>query len=405
MNAPASRVPLHAPEFAADPHRAYAEMRATHGPLVPVELAPGVPATLVIGYQAAVRILNDPENFPADPRAWQQDLPPDCPVKPMLEWRPNALRSSGDAHTRYRAANVASLEAIDLHVLRSTVARLAVAQINTFCASGEADVLTQYAWPLTFQTLNALLGCPPELGERVARGMAAIFEGVDAERGNDLLVQALTELVTLKGRQLAEGQPTDDVTTRLLAHEVGLNGTEMIHQLVTLYGAGIEPMTNLVTNTLRLMLSDPRFSGDVRSGTLSVRDALEEVLLQDPPMANYCVSYPPRPVRFEDVLLPAHQPVVISMAAANNDPAVTEPGRYAGNRAHLSWSTGPHTCPAQSPAYLIAYEAVELILDALPEMRLAVPADRLTWRPGPFHRALTGLPVVFSPSQPIPAPH
>lgn len=35
------RIALYAPEFAADPHAAYRSMRRTHGPLVPVDLAPG----------------------------------------------------------------------------------------------------------------------------------------------------------------------------------------------------------------------------------------------------------------------------------------------------------------------------------------------------------------------------
>lgn len=101
----------------------------------------------------------------------------------------------------------------------------------------------------------------------------------------------------------------------------------------------------------------------------------------------------------DGVLLPAHQPVLISMAACNNDPAIARaPGGIAGNRAHLAWSIGPHTCPARSHAYLIAETAVTHLLDALPEMDLAVPADELRWRPGPFHRALESLPIVFDAS-------
>ncbi|MGF6882180.1 hypothetical protein ABIA39_002779 [Nocardia sp. GAS34] len=50
------RVALYSSEFAADPHASYRRMRETYGSLVPVELSPGVPATLVIGYRAAVRI-------------------------------------------------------------------------------------------------------------------------------------------------------------------------------------------------------------------------------------------------------------------------------------------------------------------------------------------------------------
>src|SRR6476469_9494086 len=60
------RVALYTPEFAADPHRAYRDMRERYGALVPVDLAPGVPATLVVGYYSALQILNDPDHFPAD---------------------------------------------------------------------------------------------------------------------------------------------------------------------------------------------------------------------------------------------------------------------------------------------------------------------------------------------------
>lgn len=391
-----TRVPMYTPEFAADPHGVYERMRREHGSLVPVLLHPDVPATLVIGYHTAIRILHDQERFPADPRTWEKDIAADCPVKPMMEWRPNALRSSGIEHARYRSANVYSLNGVDLHGLRRVVQDVAVGLINGLTQAGEADLISQYAFPLAFQVLNTLLGCPPEIGQRVAEGMAQIFEGDDAEAGNAKLAGALAELVMMK-----KEQPADDVTTRLLQHESDLDVPEMVHQLATLYGAGIEPQQNLIANALLLILTDERFSGDVLDGNLTVRDALDEVLYQDPPMANYAISYPPYPVQLDGVWLPAHQPVVISMSACNNDPAIASDQR-AGNRAHLAWSVGPHACPAQSAAYLIAQAAIDQILDALPEMELAVPAAELVWRPGPFARALAALPVVVPGSPPIP---
>jgi cytochrome P450 len=387
---------MYTPEFAADPHGVYERSRRHHGSLVPVLLDPEVPATLVVGYHTAVQILHDQERFPADPRRWEQDAPPNCSVMPMMEWRPNALRSSGSEHTRYRAANVYSIGGVDLHGLRTIVQDVAVGLINDMCQAGKADLISQYAFPLAFQVLNTLLGCPPEIGGRVALGMAQIFEGIDAAAGNAMLAAALAELVALK-----QEHPGDDITTRLLQHEVGLDMTEMVHQLATLYGAGIEPQQNLIANSLLLILTDERFSGDVLDGNLTVRDALEEVLYQDPPMANYAISYPPYPVQIDGVWLPAHQPVVISMSACNNDPAIASDQR-AGNRAHLAWSIGPHTCPAKSVAYLIAQAAIDQILDALPEMELAVPADQLVWRPGPFARALASLPVIVPSSPPLP---
>ncbi|MGY1946962.1 cytochrome P450 [Nocardia asiatica] len=390
----AERVSLHSPEFAADPHRAYREMRARYGSMAPVELAPGVPATLVLGYRTAVRIMHDPEHFPADPRTWQANVPADCPVLPVLSWRPNALRSTGAEHARYRQANTASIDAVDLHGLHEAVEEIAVPLINAFCASGSADLVSQYAFPLAFAAINAMLGCPTEIGQEVAAATAAVFDGVDAEEGNRMLAAALSRLLELK-----RDQPGEDITTRLLRHPAGLDDAEMIHQLVVLYGAGIEPLQNLIINTLLLILTDDRFGGDVLGGSLSTRDALDEVLFTDPPMANFSVTYPRQPILIDDVWLPAHQPVVISFAACNNDPAISG-HNHTGNRSHLAWGAGPHACPARTPAYLIAQDAVDQLLDALPELRPAVPVHEMSWRPGPFHRALAELPVVFPGTPP-----
>ncbi|MFG3384191.1 cytochrome P450 [Streptomyces sp. NPDC047999] len=391
------RIPLYAAEFAADPHAAYEGMRKVHGPLVPVELAPGLDATLVIGYAAARRILNDPLRFPADPRVWQQHVPATCPVRPMMEWRPNALRSSGAEHARYRAANTASLEEVDQHGLRALVEKVAEAAITDFRTAGRADLVSQYALPIAFRVLSTLLGCPDEIGARIADGMARIFNTTDAARGNEILTRAVADLVTLRRHQ-----PGPDITTRMMSHPAHLNDHEMGHQLITLYGAGIEPLTNLIVNTCRKLLTDEAFSASLHAAQSTVRDALDEVLYTDPPLANYCITYPSYPADVDGTLLPAHQPVVISMAACNNDPDLTlglPPDALTGNRAHLSWSAGPHTCPARSHAYLIAETAVTYLTDAFPEMDLAVPEGELRWRPGPFHRALTALPVIFPTSR------
>ncbi|MFJ9370498.1 hypothetical protein ACIRRA_39585 [Nocardia sp. NPDC101769] len=86
-------------------------LRREHGRLVDVDLAEGIPATLVLGYQAALAILNDLEHFPADPRAWQSTVSSRCPVLPLMEWGPPATES--EHRFRYRPAYRAALDAID----------------------------------------------------------------------------------------------------------------------------------------------------------------------------------------------------------------------------------------------------------------------------------------------------
>ncbi|MEU8900347.1 cytochrome P450 [Nocardia sp. NPDC048505] len=400
---------MYSPEFAVDPHAAYAGLRARYGPLAPVELAPGVAATLVLSYQTAVHILNDPDRFPADPRQWQTGVPAGCPILPMMEWRPNAERSTGPEHARYRAANVAAIGTVNLSGMHTVVEEFAAPLINTFCSGpaeesaartpmAAADLLSQYIYPLVYSVLDHILGFDADTSARVGAGMAAIFDAAgDANIGNELLHEALGEHITRK-----RAKPGRDMTSHLIT-ATDLGTEELIHQLVTLHGSGSEPQVHLISNTLLLMMTDPRFAGDLLGGSLSTRDALDEVLFTNPPLANYAVTYPRQPTLVEGVWLPAHQPVVISMAGSNADPAIQgDRANPTGNRSHLAWSLGPHQCPARLLGYQIAQDAIDYLLDALPELALAVPVEDLLWRPGPFHRALESLPVTFPRTPPLP---
>ncbi|WP_412806087.1 cytochrome P450 [Nocardia sp. SC052] len=390
------RVSLYSPEFAADPHGTYRSMRQRFGPLAPVELAAGVPATLVLGYRTAVNILHDPERFPADPRKWERTIPQDSPVRAMLGWQPAARFHDGSAHDRYREASSYAIAEIDLHGLQDLVEALAIPRINTFCGRGSADLAADYAFPLVFDVLNHMIGCSPEIGNEVAAGMAARFDsGPDAAAGMARASAALIELIRHK-----RAAPGDDVTSRLALHHAHFTDRELLAQLLSFYGAGIEPIRNLMTNTLLLMLTDGRFGGGLLSGSLMTRDALDEVLFADPPMANFCATYPRQPIMVDQTWVPAEQPVLIGIAACHRDPDIAG-GELTGNRSHLAFGAGPHVCPAKDVAYLVAQHAIDQLLDALSGIRLAVPAEQLGWRPGPFHRALQRLPVTFPKTAPL----
>ncbi|MFB4320452.1 cytochrome P450 [Actinomadura sp. 21ATH] len=382
---------MYGEDFAADPQALYDEMRA-HGPLAPVELAPGVEATLVVGYDAALEVLRDAATFPKNPSRWERTVPAGCPVLPMMGYRPNALFTDGEYHARLRAAINDALARVDTIALREYVEDSAGRLLDGFAGAGEADLVAQYARALPLLVFNEMFGCPPEIGDRLVYGMSGIFEIEHAEEANAVLTQGVVDLVRLKRER-----PGADVTSWMMAHPVGLTDEEMAHQLVVLMGAGTEPQQNLIANGLRLLLTDDRFAGDLSGGSLQIEDAIEEILWTDPPMANYGATYPVRDVDFAGTRLPADRPVVISYAAANTDPTRASAHR-AGNRAHLAWGAGAHTCPAKSHARLIASVAIERLLDRIPDLEPAVPAGELRWRPGPFHRALAALPVRFPPA-------
>jgi cytochrome P450 len=389
---------LYGAEFAADPMTAYTRLRA-HGPVAPVEIAPGVHAWLVTGYETALAVLRSPERYSKDPRRWRAladgTVPPDSPVVPMMMYRPNALWADGQEHRRLRGAITDSLGRVDPHALRGYVEQSADTLIDRIGPKGRADLLSEYGAVLPLLVFNQLFGCPPDIGAKLVEGMSGIFDAdADSEKANAVLAEGVAALVALK-----RSEPGPDLTSWLMAHPAQLTDEEMMHQLVLLMGAGTEPQQNLICNGLRLLLADDRFAGDLAGGTMPVDDAIDEVLWADPPLANYAIHYPVHDVELEGNLVRAGTPLLISLAAANNGTGL-DGDRRTGNRAHLAWSAGPHTCPAKGPARLIAAAALEKLLDRLPDIELEVPAEHLQWRQGPFHRALTALPVRFPPITP-----
>ncbi|MEU7435970.1 cytochrome P450 [Streptomyces sioyaensis] len=393
---------LYGPEFAADPIASYTRLRA-HGSAAPVEIAPGVRAWLVTRYEIALEVLRSPERFSKDPRRWRAladgTVPADSPVVPMMMYRPNALCTDGGEHSRLRGAITDSLGRVDPGALRGYVEHSADILIDRFGPRGRADLLGEYGAVLPLLVFNQLFGCPPDTGDKLVEGMSGIFNAdSDSEKANAVLTEGVAELVALKRRH-----PGPDVTSWLMAHPARLTDEEMMHQLVVLMGAGTEPQQNLICNGLRLLVSDDRFAGDLAGGSMPVEDAIDEVLWTDPPIANYAIHYPLQDLELDGTLLREGEPVLISLAAANTDPGLTGDHR-AGNRAHLAWSAGPHTCPAKSPARLIATIALEKLLDRLPDIELEIPVERLEWRQGPFHRALAALPVRFPPISPADRP-
>ncbi len=390
-HASGARVPLHGPEFAADPQAYYAYLRH-FGPTAPVELAPGVDATLVTDYATALHLLQDSASFRKDARLWRDfsegRVPRDSPVVPLLAYRQNCMFSDGGEHLRLRQAITDSMARVDSHRLARSTERISEYLISQFGSRGSADLLGDYAKQLPLFVFNELFGCPAGVGDRVLFGITGMFDGVNAEKATAVLFGAVQELVTLK-----RSRPGDDVTSWLMQHHANLSDQEMVDQLALLLGAGAEPLRNLLGNTLHRLLTDDRYA----DGGGLIGEALDDTLWGNPPMSNYAPHYAAADMEFAGEKVRAGDLMLVSFAAANSGLALTSARTAGNNRSHLAWSAGPHGCPSKEPARHITVTAIEHLLNRLPDVELAVPEDSLTWRPGPFNRALAALPAKFTP--------
>ncbi|WP_217213036.1 cytochrome P450 [Streptomyces sp. AC550_RSS872] len=382
--------------FALDPYRYYEALRA-QGPVGWAELAPGVPAYVVTDRQAALDLLHDTETFSHDPRPWESTVADDAPILGMMRWRPNALFADGAAHVRYRTSLIDTFDLIEPHDLRARVHRAVRVLVGRFGPKGEADLVGDFARPLMALVFNNLFGLPDSQSDRLDGALGKMMEGgADAAEGEAEYGGYVLELIAAKAERRG-----DDLPSRLLDHPAGLTPEEVTWQVFLTLGAGHEPTANLVSNALSRILGNPLYYSTLTSGARPVTDAVVEVLHHETPLANYGIHYARGPVSFHGTWIRAAVPVVVSYGALAYfaEQEVTD-GRHPQDASHLSWSAGPHACPVRQHTLLIATEAIERLTQWLPDLEPVLPRARLTWRPGPFHRSLTSLPVRFSPRSP-----
>ncbi|WP_443031883.1 cytochrome P450 [Streptomyces sp. CA-210063] len=387
----------------AEPRTFYRELRRDHGEVVPVLLDGGVPAWLVLGYRELHQVTSDPELFSRDSRLWNQwpNIPADWPLSPVISReQPSILGTVGERHRRRAELIGEALEAVDPLELRGHAERFADELIDAVCGVGAADLVAQYAALLPVRVLAYLFGFPEEQGPGLVTALNDILDGQDRARPAEARLGAAMARLVAERRE----RPADDVVSRLLtnASAHGFTVEEVTHDVMVMLAAGHQPTTDWIGNSLRLMLTDERFAASLFGGRSSVAEAMNEVLWEDAPIQNAAGRWTTRDTRLGGRALRTGDLVLLGLQGANSDPRVRTDGSAltGGNNAHFSFGHGEHRCPfpAQEIAEVIARTGIEVVLDRLPDLDLAVPARTLTRRSSPWLRGLVELPVRFSPA-------
>jgi cytochrome P450 len=390
---------LYGTELAGNPGELYRDMRAHFGRVAPILLDGDIPAWFVLGYREVHLVTSNPQMFARDCRRWNawDRIPADWPLMPFVGWTPSVMFAEGSEHQRRAGAIGDALDAIDRTALRSICEQVADGLIDGFAGSGEADLIADYAAQIPMRVVARLFGIPaaetPALVQDIADSLDVAEKANAAHQRNFARMQQL-----VKARH---DQPGPDVPSRLIAHPSALTDDEIVIDLLVVMAAAQQPTANWIGNTLRLMLIDDQFSLTLQGGRSSADQALNEVLWKDTPTQNFIGRWAVQDCELGGERIRRGDLLILGLAAANVDPQV-HPKSFADsgiNRAHMSFGHGEHGCPFPAPelAELIAKTAVEVLLDRMPDVELAVPADELEWRPSFWMRGLFALPVRFSP--------
>ncbi|GGV02436.1 cytochrome P450 hydroxylase [Streptomyces litmocidini] len=403
-------------EFASDPYPAYAWLRE-HAPVHRTTLPSGVEAWLVTRYADARQALADqrlsknPAHHDESPHAKGKT---GIPGERKAELMTHLLNIDPPDHTRLRRLVSKAFTPRRVAEFAPRVQELTDRLIDAFAERGSADLIHEFAFPLPIYAICDLLGVPPEdqddfrdwAGMMIRHGggpRGGVARSVKKMRGY------LAELIHRKREE-----PGDDLISGLIKasdHGEHLTENEAAAMAFILLFAGFETTVNLIGNGVYQLLRHPgqraRLQASLAAGETGLLETgVEELLRYDGPVEMATWRYATRALTIGGQEIPAGDPVLVVLAAADRDPE-----RFDGpdvldlarrDNQHLGYGHGIHYCLGAPLARLEGQTALATLLTRLPDLRLAADPAELRWRGGLIMRGLRTLPVEFSPSVPVP---
>ena len=389
-----------------DPYPLFAQVRADN-PVHQATLADGHHAWLVVRHTEAKTALSHP-GLSKDMRAAlardgavvAEGLPGPAFARHMLSVDPpDHTRLASAAFSRPRIA-----------ALGPRVQAIADRLLDDLEARGEVvvDLVAGFAFPLPFTVISDLLGVPEPDRGRLGTWFTTLLAPSPAAAPAPEAVAASADIVRYLTGLLARKRaaPGEDLVTDLVRaadQDGALSEQEMLSTIFQLVVAGHDTTTSLIGNGTVALLTHPNQRDALVADPALVPHAIEEILRWDAPVPHSTFRYTTRDVALGGTVIPAFAQVIISLAAANRDPA-----RYGkpeslditrSDTSHLAFGHGIHHCLGARLARLEGVIASTTLHGRFPAMRLAVPRSALRWNHGDglVLRGLTELPVILSP--------
>ncbi|WP_026212411.1 cytochrome P450 family protein [Longispora albida] len=387
------------PEFQANPHPVYARLRAEL-PVHQVTLPGGMLAWLVTRYEDARLALTDPRfvkqglTTPTGPNA---EIAPDV----LAAMSSHMLSSDPPDHTRLRRMVSAAFTHRRVEQLRPRVEEITAGLLDEMAGQDTVDLIDAFAFPLPIQVICELLGIPGADRESFRDWSNTIVAGVVAGEKLPIAFAALLgylrELIADK-----RAHPAEDLISALIEVQEAdgdrLTENELTSTVFLLLLAGHETTVNLLGNSVYLLLSERERWEKLRADAETLLPtAIEEFLRYESPVETATFRMAAEDITLSGVTIPAGDAVLVGLLAGNRDGGrFPEAGLLDMARTenpHLAFGHGIHYCLGAPLARLEARIALGGLLSRFPDLRLAVPASELEWRPGVLMRGLLALPV------------
>ncbi len=282
-------------------------------------------------------------------------------------------------HTRVRKLLGPAFSPRALTALQPRIEALVDRLLDAAAARGTIDMIDDFAAAIPVQLIGDLLGIPDdERGPLRAWSLAIlgalepVLSGEQFDAGNRAVSEFKAYLQDIIVRRQRSGarDGREILSTLVGASALAAKGgsgdrlseLELLHNCIFLLNAGHETTTNLIGNSVHLLIDHPEAWRELAAHPELIETAVEEFLRME--SSNQLGNR--RAVRdavIGGVTLPAGSYVHLCIGAANRDPAqFPDPDRLDIRREpnrHLAFGGGIHTCAGNSLARMEAQVALQ----------------------------------------------
>ncbi len=259
-------------------------------------------------------------------------------------------------HTRLRKLMHIGYTKNQIDAIRPIIHNRTAELIDKMCQSNSCDFMDNFAVPLPAMVIADIYGLSDQWEElHELENSLKVFVGGEAADPKKALARALIDAdrvkaIFLEAVKSRRKNPTDDLTSRLIAAEEGghkFSNDELVANLVVTFGAAQVTTQDMLGNGLLALMRHPEILKDVIEDRSKIAPLIDEVIRYDGPvqLTNRVIT---EDTEMQGVTLKKGDFVYIFRGAANRDERTFEnPNQFnvqRENDLHVGFGYGIHYC-------------------------------------------------------------